>query len=320
MIERGVQKVHLVAGAEHQLVIANVVDVREDELHARVEHLGQFLEVPEVVLDQYALGAQEQLHGAEDVEALGHGHAHDRLGKVQEHEVEGAEVLPGEQRQALGAVAEPPLHPRIVEVRLGLEVLEGVPRHLLIELQSQHQLHVLVLEDLMQEHGIPPSHEDHAAHVGHVGLVQVTGAVVHERLVVMGSVGGALLQRSIEPQALVLLLQILLERHPLIQRGLLGHHLEVVVGVVVRIVARAPLELELAEVVAEVLHVIPDLAGSVRVAAEAVVVLPVLVAVLVIGAVVGGWPAVDVDLAGGLGTIEVVEDAVRRHGGDAEEG
>ena len=158
----------------------------------------------------------------------------------------------------------------------------------------------------------PPPHEHHTLHAGHDPCVQVRRALVHERLGVVGTVRRALLQRVVQAQALVRRLEVLLEDDFLVQRFLDGDLLEVlVVAVVVRVVARAPLYLDLAEIVLEVLDVAPHLAGPVLVSLEAVSVVIIVVVVVVVTAVVGGVviaPPVDVHLLGGLGTVERVQD------------
>ena len=80
------------------------------------------------------------------------------------------------------------------------------------------------------------------------------------------------------------------------------------IAIVVGIVARAPLELDLSEVVLEVLDVAMYLTGTVPVPLETrSIVVVVIVAGIVVAAIVGGilWMrpppvAVDVDLVGGL--------------------
>jgi len=79
-----------------------------------------------------------------------------------------------------------------------------------------------------------------------------------KRLMIMRPVTTALLQGGIEPETLVLLNQVLFKYHPLIETTLRGHLLEVIVRVVIRIIARTPLEFELAKVIAEMLHVVPN--------------------------------------------------------------
>mmetsp|Transcript_25593 Transcript_25593/g.54046 ORF Transcript_25593/g.54046 Transcript_25593/m.54046 type:complete len:340 (-) Transcript_25593:195-1214(-) len=306
MIKGRFQEIHLITTAKHQLIIANVCHVRNEKLHTRIKHLGQLLKVSKIILHQNPLRTEQQLHGTKHIQSLGHRHAHHCLTQIQQHQIKGTKILARQQRQTLCPITKPPLHLRIIKMRLGLKVLERIPRHLLIQLQSQHQFEVLVLENFVKEHGIPASHEYHAVHPRHVPVVQIRGAQMHKRLVIVWPVRRTLLQRAIQSQTLIFQLEIFLKHDLLIQRILHGHLLEVLVILIVRIIARTPLEFEFAKVIGEVLNVVPDLTRSVGIAAEAS--LHVLV---VVGGIVGGVPpAVDVDLFGGLGTIEVGEDGI----------
>jgi hypothetical protein len=83
------------------------------------------------------------------------------------------------------------------------------------------------------------------------------------------------------------------------------------VGVVVGVITGTPFEFELTKVVTEVLNVIPDLTGFVRVAEETAL----FVFFFVVGGIVGRMMGVDVDFVDCVGTAVVVGGCCGEGGG-----
>ena len=162
----------------------------------------------------------------------------------------------------------------------------------------------------MQQHAVAPSNENNPPNSTQISLIQIACTQMYKRLMIMGPVTRTLLQRGIQPQTFILLFQILLENNLLVQAPFVRHFFEVIVIFVIGIVARAPFELELAKVVAKMLHVRVDATASVWVAEKTalgitvtIAIFAVVFAVVVTAVVVVG---VDVDFVGGFGTIVVV--------------
>mmetsp|Transcript_3483 Transcript_3483/g.8854 ORF Transcript_3483/g.8854 Transcript_3483/m.8854 type:complete len:671 (+) Transcript_3483:1166-3178(+) len=216
VVDLRMEEVDLV-GSHGPVLIAQDGIIRHVDEDGVVEQSGH-LAVVQFVLDEDAVGLHQQAQRAEDVEVVRHGDGHGRLGEVHHDEVEGAEPLAGEERQALGRVAEPPLDPRVLEVRLRVKVLQALADHLLIQLQPDHHLHVGVLQGLVQEHGIPPPDEHDALH-----LLQVRRGEVHVGLVIVRPVRMADLQDVVEAHAHVGLVGILAPRHLLVEGPGLVH-------------------------------------------------------------------------------------------------
>mmetsp|Transcript_19521 Transcript_19521/g.35396 ORF Transcript_19521/g.35396 Transcript_19521/m.35396 type:complete len:206 (+) Transcript_19521:2038-2655(+) len=170
------------------------------------------LTVVQFVLDEDSLGLHQQRQSAEDVEVVRNADGHGRLGQIHHDQIERSEPLAGDKTQTLRRITEPPLHPRILKVRLGVKKLQTLANHLLIQFQPEDQFHVGIFERFVEEHGVSPADEDDALHI-----LQVGRGEVHIRLVVVRAVRVADLEDIVEAHANVGLVGILGPGHFLIE-------------------------------------------------------------------------------------------------------
>lgn len=100
------------------------------------------LEFPEIefVLDENAVRFNKQRKRLQDIQFIRHFEGHDGLRKIYQYHIEGPEIVLRQHQKAFRGIAEPPLDPVIVKVRLRSEVFEGAPYHFLIELEPDRKL------------------------------------------------------------------------------------------------------------------------------------------------------------------------------------
>mmetsp|Transcript_10834 Transcript_10834/g.19795 ORF Transcript_10834/g.19795 Transcript_10834/m.19795 type:complete len:244 (-) Transcript_10834:63-794(-) len=125
------------------------------------------------------------------------------FGEIHQDEIKGPKILLRQHGQTLCGVTKPPLHSFILEMGLGVKVLEALTNCFLIKFQSNDELDGGIFENFVQNHVVATAHECYAFQFFQVGSCEM-----NKWLVIVWTMIRTHLNMSIEIKTLIFLLGI----------------------------------------------------------------------------------------------------------------